>query len=246
MNNFIAKYILIILFVPGSLFSQEIITVGIDNYPPYTIVDGNKFSGIFVDFYKEVFKGLKIDIEIKNISIARTLMLLESGNIETFMGLQKNDEREKFLYYCNPPIIRFFNFAFYFSKKSKVKINTFEDLYKYKIGSVRGVKYFSRFDEDKNLNLEISSSYQKNFEKLFRGRIDVMIISNDMGEYYLNQHDNSNLIQKAKYISQNYNSAYFVISKKSHLMSNVDVFEKNLKRLKDINWFEKNLKKYLK
>ena len=93
------KKIILFLFMTVNIFTQEIFTVAINNAPPYRIIKGKNYSGIYIDIINEVAKEAGIQLKFVEVPYQRALEEMKSGKIDIMLGPNKNKEREVYMYF---------------------------------------------------------------------------------------------------------------------------------------------------
>jgi len=230
--------------------SQEVkkdtLIMGGHESPPVRIFNNNILSGIHSDILQELLKDTDIELLFKELPSTRSKIMLQNGEIDAYIGMLKTPEREKIYYFCEPPLYEISAKAFYLKKGSGIKIDKYEDLYGLKIGVLRGSLDFKRFNTDEKLIKEYATTNIQNFNKLISGRIDVVIRTENVGDYLVKSKDYSDKIVKADYKYSNYSPSYFVLSRKSKFMEKINIFESNLLRLRENGLITKITNKWQK
>ncbi len=155
-------------------------------------------------------------------SFKRRLIMMQKGEIDLMCGLLKGAEREKFIYFINPPYKTRSDTVFFMSKDKQGQLTCYEDLKHLAIGVTRGTKYFPRFDSDPALDKKVASQVILNFRKLLRNRLDVVAVNESLGLDLVNQFNLSDLVGMAQFRFSQAKSVYFGISRKSWMMQDLD------------------------
>lgn len=137
--------------------------VALNNAPPYRIIkekaDGKEFSGIYVDFIRELAGRLGFPLEFKQVPFRRALALMENGDADIMVGPDRTGEREKYMLYLDEAFTR--ERKAFFTGATSPDITRYEDLETLQIGVHRGSVYFERFDLDPALKKVEVSGYSK-------------------------------------------------------------------------------------
>lgn len=165
-------------------------------------------------------------IEINESPFTRSLMDMENGKIDIMTGLLKTEERERYIYFVDPPYKTSSYKVFYVLKGKNNMISKYEDLNKLKIGIVFGSKYFLRFDNDSNL-IKVKKYHSEELIPLLLNKgIDTFITSEVRGDYLIHEMGLEDKIEKTIYGYFEKTNVYIGISKKSHLAKNIDELSK--------------------
>lgn len=234
----------VLIVVAGILFAaplcaeqKDVIVIGGDHNPPFRLVEGGTYSGIFGEMIHEIVRGMNLEVRFQECPFKRCLAELRDGDIDVFLALLKRPEREDYLYYAKPYIKGRTDRAFYLRKGEGSRIQKYEDLYGLEIGLLRGVKITERFDNDPNLNTHGTTTHEQNFLKLIAGRIDTFVHTEIAIDYQLKLLGYYDRIEKAPLKFTKFQPTYFVISKQSKYMDRIPDFEANLQRLAEENTF---------
>ncbi|MCK8058217.1 MULTISPECIES: methyl-accepting chemotaxis protein [unclassified Fusibacter] len=177
------------------------IVVATSAYEPYIIHDkkSSKVSGIDVDLLKRIYEPKGYEVDFKIVPWETSINMIRSGVSDILPTLSKTKEREQFIAFSNS--YRAENrYAFYTQSDKAIKINSYVDLRGKKIGVLAGYTYFDAFDKDSRLKKEASANDAILFEKLERGQVDVVIMNEHGGDYYLSQHKLGKNVVKESYI----------------------------------------------
>ena len=223
--------ILILNMAATASLAQEVI-VPVNHYPPWRIVNSNEdIDGINIKLMDTLLQqvGLKATYVVRPWK--RGNRMLKKGTADIMNGLLRDNEREKFMIYLEPPYKTKSSKAFYILKNSSTKIKTYEDLYKYRIGIALGSKFFPRFDNDDKLIKDTGKDAQNNFTKLKLKRIDTFITTETVGDYLLSKLNYQDTVKKAEYKYNKPLAVYFSVSKKSPLAARVPELNAALKKM---------------
>jgi len=171
----------------------------------------------------------------------RCLLLMESGDIDMMPGLFKTSEREKYMYYVEPPYFGE-RIAFYFRKGQGSDVKEHKNLKGLTIGVRIGVKHVEPFDSDTSLDkFEVPIANQM-YKMLQAGRIDTFI-GNEAQDALLKDSEFKDQFEKAPYQLPS-GDDYFTISKKSPYAKDRFKFGKVLKQFIDSGKVKEIYKKF--
>jgi len=198
-----------------SLYSQEIIKIPFPLSPPWRHVTDGKIDGVDGLLIAALASKLNAKVEFEVLPFKRALKEIEMGRLDMMSGLLYRLSREEFLHYIKPEYKKRSNKAFYVLKGKGHTIKEYEDLAPMRIGLRMGVKYFPRFDEDKQLQKYAVRENHLNIDKLQKSRIDTFIISRAVGEYLIKEAGLTDRIEMAEFGYSKENPVFIGISQKS-------------------------------
>lgn len=144
--------------------------------PPFVNLVGNQFVGENIDIARLLAKSVNLKPVFIRCPFARCLSMAKRGQADMIMGLRKLSEREKDLIFLNPPsMIQHYPLRFFTLTSKKTEINSFEDLKKLSVGTLRGGSYFELFDKNNAIKKVELTSREQLVKMLLRGRIDTFI-----------------------------------------------------------------------
>ncbi len=156
-------------------------------YPPYIICEENKkVSGIDIDILKEAARRSDISIKFDMYTWDASLYMIEKGLIDIIPSISATEDRLKFIDFS---IEYRESIDHIFISKSNKNIKKYEDLYKYRIGTVSNFIYPKKFEEDTRLKKIVSQHLSFSIESLLKDEVDVIILNEYSAKYYLNNKD---------------------------------------------------------
>lgn len=231
MVKILASLVLLVLYCPSFAggAEQSVIVLGTNHVPPFKIINGKRLEGINAEVLQEIFRGMNLQLEIRECPWQRCLSELKDGKIDAILGMFKSPQREDIYYFCEPPYKERSDKAFYLRKGEGHRVQSYEDLYSLNmIGVTRGYNNFERFDTDKQLKKEFVTNHIQNLKKLIGKRFDAFIQTEEAADYLIKTEGYTDKIEKAPYKFDAIHPSYFVISRQSPFMSRVGEFEANL------------------
>ena len=211
-----ALFLSLSLYISPTSFAQESETMiwGFSEYPPFKYKEDGEYKGIDVLLMNDVAESLGVKIVYYDCPFKRCLELMRSGQIDFMTAIGMREDRKEFLDFIFPPYNDKSPKVLYFKKDSKVKIDTYEDMYKYSIGTKNGVSYFPRFDDDTKINKQVVNEVEINLRKLEQGRIDAAMNTEIQMDYLILKHGFEGLFAKSRFRDES-GMDYIGISKKS-------------------------------
>lgn len=207
-------------------YSKESLIVAFSELPPWKVINMGKFEGAYTEVLRELAKSLNMQIKFNICPLKRCLKMMEHGTADIIIGINDHSERKKYIQFIKTPIKMSTAKVFYLKKGSGHTIKKYEDLKKFKvIGTKRGARYFTQFDNDTELNKYPVTDNAQIFLMLVSDRVDAVAISEDQGEYLISMLRIRSEVEKVTYSHKDYSPRYIGVSKKSHHFSKIDKFE---------------------
>jgi polar amino acid transport system substrate-binding protein len=195
-----------------------------------SVAEENK-DGPDAQIIKAIAHKLQAKLILRYAPFKRRLQLMKSGEIDFMIGLLKTSQRERFIHYLLPAYKSRSDTVFFVPKGKATKVLRYEDLYRLKIGTTFGSKYFPRFDEDNRLRKEAVSSGISNFKKLLKGRIDAVVCPEGAGIDMIHQMGISDQVAIAVYRFAQAKYVYVGVSRKSDLMDQIAMVEAVVRKM---------------
>ncbi len=175
------------LLLLGSMFAfpamaqeaQKVI-LNEDPWPPYTLGEEGQppTGGLAVDVIQEVFKRLRVPVELWLYPWKRCLFLVKEGAHDGHMLLLKTPEWEEYMLFTVPFIPDRYLFWYRADRPQPIEWQDFADLKAYKIGLTTDYSYGDEFPamvKTHNLLVDYARSDELNFKRLLAGRIDAFL-----------------------------------------------------------------------
>lgn len=239
--------ILILVLVSRILQSSELdnITWITEIYPPYNYIEKSQPKGIFIDVISSLFRRLEINKSVSDIRIlpwARGYKLIQEKKNISLFSMTKTDERGRLFKWVGPVIST--RIVLTAKKSRKIKVNSYADLKKYRIGTVRsdigeqlliqnGLNY-------NNFGRAVASS--ENISKLVRDRVDMISYDTTVTKWLLEKHG---------YDVSKYETVYTLLKGSSYFAFSNDVSDTTIEKIqnaliqfKKTGEFKKILEKY--
>ncbi|MGH4120405.1 methyl-accepting chemotaxis protein [Clostridium sp.] len=227
--------------------SCDKLVVATSPYPPFIIYNekDKSLSGVDIEIIKEIYKRNNIDVEFKITTWNTSLKMVEEGLSDILPTISYNSKRENFLDFTEA-YRDTSKYVFLTRKDSNVKINNFNDLYKYKIGVIKDYNYSNKFSNDKKINKIENANEDTMFDKLIKGQVDTILINDFSGKYYSKTNKLGNLLMEQETSFEEKDSdTRLGFSKVNNLSVNIKQFEDGYKQLKEDGTIDKIIKKYL-
>ena len=164
------------IYAKGCIDNTAIISAG-STYPPLSWYRDGKLTGASIELIKNIFAELGIDaIPDAGGPWKRVVLRAKKGQLDMLVGVRRNEYREKFLSFIEPPISPAAQSIFI----RKTDMDEYDDWNKLKnkVGSTTlGVSFGPEFDKfsKENLYIEQVRSVDQNFKKLLKNRVDYIL-----------------------------------------------------------------------
>ena len=177
--------ITLFLVGPRSLFAKTL-NCATTHYPPFTVFSDttNEFTGLDMDIINPVFNNLNIKLNVENLPWARLKVEIKLNNFDCYFSLGKFDYRETYLDYTDVPM-HVTKVAIFYHKSADKPGTNFSDKV---VGIHRGINLYRDIPEKYGIHESRLHKLPSNdvlFEMLALQRLDVVVTSNDVGEYIL-------------------------------------------------------------
>ncbi len=214
----------------SSALAQTSIKTANAQWPPWRIerADGSLY-GLEIDLLESLSAQLNLTLETKNCGWKRCLKHMQLGESDVITGLYRTAERERYMYFVEPPYRTQQHHCFYLNKNHQVKLADYQDLYALKVGIQSNVVYFSPFDEDKGLTKHNAIDDQALFRLLRGGRVDTVLMSCAEGDAFLQHEGLFQYFEHAEYVHSTKRPVYLAVSKLSPLAERLDELSSVLK-----------------
>lgn len=157
--------------------NEKIYKVGFYDYNPYFFInDKGRPDGYYHDILEMLSKDLNIKYEYVMLEIKECIEMLETGEIDILLGLNRSAEREdKFIY--TDHYIAVEKYGIYTNKN--IKFGHLEELENIKFGIIEkeaNSEWIINFFSKNNINIEpvIANTYEGMTELLLSGKVDAI------------------------------------------------------------------------
>lgn len=222
------KYFLLLALVSSfSLYSKEkIFKCGTDGFIPYTIYNEKtkKLTGPEADMLFEMAKRAGIKTKLNYYPWKRLLASTKDGDLDCMFAAFKTPEREEFANFMSVPF-HVSTLSVFVHKKSKFEFSKLEDLFKVKVGIVRGFSTNKEFDaavKEGKIKVEELTSHEQLFKMIDKNRLESTVINHDVGMSIIKKFKLKDVRALPTPLSSN--SAYLIVSKKSEYSHLINTF----------------------
>ncbi|WP_051445107.1 substrate-binding periplasmic protein [Desulfocurvus vexinensis] len=177
---------LLLCLPPGPAPAREpapqLVVVG-NNAPPFRIIDGGAFYGIYYDAMLEIARRAGLRVRFVEAPFQRSLAMMELGEADIMLGPNRTPEREAFMVYTRvrfPPADK----AFYVYPGTP-RVTAHADLAAMTVAVQRGARYYPEFDDDPTLRKVECFDQIQALEKVLTGECDAMLMPEQEADYLL-------------------------------------------------------------
>ncbi|MCP4163091.1 MAG: amino acid ABC transporter substrate-binding protein [Deltaproteobacteria bacterium] len=233
----LSKIIIVISFVFlfTGLAGAETIKLTSGEWPPY-MSKKMKHFGFASHVVEKSFANEGVKVKWAFYPWNRSLVLAKKGLWDGSVVWGKTKERQKDFYYSKAKVL-YLKDVFFHRKDFKFKWKTFKDLKKFKIGATLGYSYgdaFLKAEKSGLLKTQRVKNDVLNFRKLLKGRIDIFILTQDVGYSILKKEFKADEVSQITHNSKSFRSRpYFLILSKNSTKSKkfMSLFDKGYKKI---------------
>lgn len=185
MKKILFMMLVCCFFLSVNAVAQEKVALSNGEWRPYLSPD-MKHYGVASHIVTEAFKSQGVTVEYKwyGESWKRAYKDTKVGKVNGSLIWSKKPERLEEMYFSDP-VISGKKDVFFHLKKNSFSWNSIEDLKGKKIGGVSGYTYGALMDEAIKkgvVTMELVSRESLNLKKLLKGRIDLFLTGDVIGE----------------------------------------------------------------
>lgn len=189
MKRILFACIAVFVFSTAQVFADETLSVLTEEWPPYNYSQNGELTGLSTDLVCQILKrtGYDFKIEVKPWQRAYNEALQEQNTI--LYTTSRTATRENLFKWVGPLYPRRI-VLFRLKCNSSIKVNSIDDLVKYKIGVIRGgsvEEYLTSKGFKVPDNLDQAANGRQNILKLFSDRVDLIPGSEMSMAYRLQQ-----------------------------------------------------------
>jgi ABC-type amino acid transport substrate-binding protein len=211
----------LILFATTDASAKSHLTVLVPNFPPYTLKNDNKISGIGIELANKVFKQAGINVNYRILpNYAKALHELEQGRGDAILLVSKNDERDNIAVFTKPLMLN--RWCWYLTSETKLTPHDANFKNEAKISSHFKTKTHKWLIEN-NYAVVPAMKLNKLPQMLLKSRVDAVFIAELVFEEAMKR-DNIKLSRFKKYVE--IEKPFGIYISKKHLAKNPDILDK--------------------
>jgi len=234
---------LICIFV-GAPASGETLQVVTEEYPPYNYTKDGKIVGFCTDVVTEILKRANLDHSIQSHPWAESYQKAQTESNVLIYSMGRNVEREPLFKWVDV-IARTEVYFYKLKSRPDIKIKTFEDVKKYKIGAVKD-DFREQWLAKQGLKeqLTLVTDDRQNMKNLFAHNIDIFPIGEYVAYNIAHQEGRAfSSLEKAMYVKDMSADLYMAFSMETPDVT-VEKCKKALFEIKEDGTYEKIKSKY--
>jgi len=235
--------ILICIFVSAPVFG-ETLQVVTEEYPPYNYTENGKVTGFCTDVVREILKRTELDHSIQSHPWTDSYQKARTEPNVLIYSMGRNVEREPLFKWVDV-IARTEVFLYKLRSRPDIKIKTFNDVKKYKIGTVQD-DFRTQWLLQQGIKdqLTLVTDDRQNMRNLFEHKIDIFPIGEYVAYNIAHQEGHAyNSLEKAMYIKDMSADLYMAFSKQTPDVM-VEKCKKTLFEIKKDGTYEKIKSRY--
>ena len=169
----------------ASLAQAESLKIVTEEFPPYNYTEDGEVTGFSTEVIRAVLKEVQMTGEFQSMPWARAYETAKSSDSVLIYSIGRTPQREKLFKWVG--VVTPIQHYLYSSPQRKLVFDQLEQAKPYQIATVNedvGEQFLITKGFVKGKNLQSSSKYEVNYEKLKLGRVDLWIMT-DLGAAYL-------------------------------------------------------------
>lgn len=187
-------FMCILLMLTGLADAQQV-TVYTEEFPPFNFTEKGKITGVSAEVVQHVMAGTEIDYQIISLPWDQAYSLVQKENNSLIFSIGRTSSREslfKWIGILTPTTYSVMGLK----SRSDIKINSLEDLKKYKIGTtkddiVESWLIDNGFSPTELLRTSGEHAALKNFKNLLNKRIDLWPFPDAVAYYIVRRQGHS-------------------------------------------------------
>lgn len=201
---------------------KTLIFGSVENIEPLSYSENNSAKGLFVDIMTEIAARSDLNISIRFYPFPRLLQYLQSGEIDGVLSIYHRPEREDFLIYSSQPVLVSRVLIFTREEDDREYRNT-EDMYGKVFGRMSGWSLNNAEMEEAvnkgDIILSEARDYNQNLRQLVAGRLDGLILTEQLTWFHASQMGLSHQIKPADLVLSE-SISYLALSRLSPRIEN--------------------------
>lgn len=173
MKKSVICMIIIVLFMPLGVSAGKLVFL-CEDYPPYSYRQNGNMKGIDADIVREICKRLGAEAKFKAMPFARILETMRKGRADASLGVYRNEERAKYMYFSSEPLYSG-KTVILTRKESRITLAGLHELKGKKVGIIRGGTYGPEFDSDSKIIKIVCVETSELVTILSKKRVDFVV-----------------------------------------------------------------------
>lgn len=226
----------------------ETIKILTEEYPPYNYTDKGKITGLGTEVVQAVLKEINIEGQFQSVPWARAYETTQNSENVLIYSINRSKDREKLFKWVGQ--ITPTDFYLFSLKSRNIQLADLGSAKNLQIGTVNqdvGEQFLASQGFVVGHNLQSSSKYELNYEKLKLGRIDLWVM-NELSAYYIARQagdDPTTVLQKSLRIPELSGGGNYMAFGPKTSDALVERFRKGLEIIKKNGIYDALQKKWL-
>ena len=225
----------------------ETIKILTEEYPPFNYTDKGKITGLGTEVVQAVLKEINIEGQFQSVPWARAYETTQNSENVLIYSINRSKEREKlFKWVGQITPVEFYLFSLKSRNLQLADLGSAKNLQTGTVNQDVGEQFLASQGFVVGHNLQSSSKYELNYEKLKLGRIDLWVM-NELSAYYIARQagdDPTVVLQKALRLPEVSGGNYMAFGPKTS-DALVERFRKGLETIKKSGIYDALQKKWL-
>ncbi len=219
---------------------RALVTRAATNMPPYAYLDGRRqLTGYRVELLQQVFKRLNCPLQIRtDVPWKRSLLLLQSGELDLMVNSSKTPERERFAYFSKAADAEYVALYQLQKQHGSIRLANLTEAFSghYNIGLIRGNHYGAELNQrlqDEAIAGHLVEAIDKPalYQMLLRQRVDFYLDYYPNGLFALRDEGLDERIVHVPASVQHIGTSHYMFSKQSVSAAFVRAFDAELARM---------------
>lgn len=219
---------------------RALVTRAATNMPPYAYLDGRRqLTGYRVELLQQLFKRLNCPLQIRtDVPWKRSLLLLQSGELDLMVNSSKTPERERFAYFSKAADAEYVALYQLQKQHGSIRLANLTEAFSghYNIGLIRGNHYGAELNQrlqDEAIAGHLVEAIDKPalYQMLLRQRVDFYLDYYPNGLFALRDEGLDERIVHVPASVQHIGTSHYMFSKQSVSAAFVRAFDAELARM---------------
>nr|WP_315234611.1 transporter substrate-binding domain-containing protein [uncultured Albidiferax sp.] len=229
-------------------WAVETVKILTEEYPPFNYTDKGKITGLGTEVVQAVLKEINMEGQFQSVPWARAYETAQNSDSVLIYSMNRSKEREKLFKWVGQ--ITPTDFYLFSLKSRHIQLADLESAKSLQIGTVNqdiGEQFLASQGFVLGRNLQSSSKYELNYEKLKLGRVDLWVM-NELGAYFMSRQagdDPAQMLHKALRIPELSGGGNYMAFGLKTPDALVERFRKGLEAIKKNGTYDALQKKWL-
>ena len=219
---------------------RALVTRAATNMPPYAYLDGRRqLTGYRVELLQQLFKRLNCPLQIRtDVPWKRSLLLLQSGELDLMVNSSKTPERKRFAYFSKAAEAEYVALYQLQNQHGRIRLANLAEAFSghYNIGLIRGNHYGAELNQrlqDEAIASHLVEAIDKPalYQILLRQRVDFYLDYYPNGLFALRDERLDDRIVHVPASVQHIGTSHYMFSKQSVSAAFIHAFDAEFARM---------------